>query len=227
MSLEIPEQQVTPEQKINTLEEDIKTLREKIEALEQENKELMEVALKDPLTGTFNRRGLNETTKMIFAQRNENDLEGERKPIAVLMLDIDDFKAVNDIYGHAEGDRILRETADFLRTCVRGSDIIARTGGEEFAIVFYKAEDQDIFNKFFDKNEGRARIGFDTELGGIKNHRVTMSGGVTMFQPDEDIKDLDNVISRADTALYASKSAGKDNIAIFTKDLDKKSADAS
>jgi diguanylate cyclase (GGDEF)-like protein len=230
MPAENPEQPLTPEQlriaeleaRVRNLEQENEGLKEEIKELEDEVKAEKEVSTKDHLTRVLNRRGLTEAIKTISAQRSANP-EEKHNPGAILVIDIDDFKAVNDVYGHPEGDRILREAAEYLEGSVRGGDLVARIGGEEFAIVFYGADGQRIYNKFFDKENSRSRIGFKTELGGIKYHVVTFSGGVTTFQPEENINNLDAVISRADTALYASKRTGKDRITIFVEDAEKNS----
>ena len=129
--------------------------------------------------------------------------------------------------GHTGGDRVLQKAADFLKDTVRGSDIVARTGGEEFVIIFNNANAQDIYNKFFDNGEGHPRLGFITELDGEKIP-INFSGGISMFGPDETVDDLDIVISRADVALYAAKEdektndgivRGRDRILIYSEEM--------
>jgi diguanylate cyclase (GGDEF)-like protein len=223
------EPEPTPEQKrIAELEKENMTLRQRNEALTAENEtlkgekeaerkekeELRNVATKDPLTLIFNRRGLKEAAALAFAQRNEGGPEKREKvkPITVLTVDIDNFKIINDAFGgHSEGDRILKEVADFLQGIIRQSDILARTGGEEFTIVFNNATEQDIYNKFFDPATGRSRLIFKTDLKGEgEKHPIELSGGITMLGPDESIENLDAVIDRADKALYRAKEDEKD-----------------
>jgi diguanylate cyclase (GGDEF)-like protein len=227
MSLENPEKkEQSDKERILQLEEEVKNLR-------VENKQLREAATTDHLTNILNRRGLDAATKDLFAQRGRSRENGEnreqRKPIGVLALDIDNFKVVNDAFteGHAGGDRILREAADFLKDTVRGSDIVARTGGEEFVIVFNNANAQDIYNKFFDHNEGRSRLSFVAELDGEKIP-INFSGGISMFGPDETIGDLDAVLRRADTALYVAKEdektedsimRGRDRMLVYNEEM--------
>jgi diguanylate cyclase (GGDEF)-like protein len=203
-------QPLSPEQEtIARLEEKIANLEKENAELKEENKRMEELATRDPLTNTLNRRGFKEAAGIHLGDR-------EKKPLGVLALDIDNFKYINDIYGHAEGDRILREAADFLKGHVRGSDIVARIGGEEFAIIYYGIDDQDVFNKFFDTAEKRSRVGFQTNLGGVRTH-ISFSGGITMFKPEENIENLDDALSRADTALYTSKNTGRDRLTLFTE----------
>jgi diguanylate cyclase len=227
MSLENPEnQEYSDKEKILQLEEKVKKLR-------VENEQLREAATTDQLTKILNRRGLEAATKDLFAQRRrsrENRENGEqRKPIGVLALDIDNFKIVNDAFteGHAGGDRILREAADFLKDTIRGSDIVARMGGEEFVIIFNNANAQDIYNKFFDHSEGRSRLSFVAELDGEKIP-INFSGGISVFGPDETINDLDIVLSRADVALFVAKEdektkdgimRGRDRVLVYSEEM--------
>src|SRR5205085_6822138 len=90
--------------------------------------ELGRLALIDPLTGLANRRHMDEALSLLLAPTNT-------RPFAVLVLDLVDFKAINDDYGHATGDEVLRTVADRLRTCVRAGDLVARLGGDEFVAV--------------------------------------------------------------------------------------------
>src|SRR5205807_7374797 len=89
----------------------------------------------DPLTGLFNHRAFHERLRQALANASRS-----HDAVSILMLDIDDFKRVNDIYGHGAGDEILRSLADTLKDAVRSSDVVYRLGGEEFAIVIVSRE---------------------------------------------------------------------------------------
>ncbi len=228
MSLENPQEQLIPDQ------ERIIRLEEEIRALRAENEKLREAATTDPLTNALNRRGLKEAAKIAFAQRREGDEEKKKKPVGVLVLDIDNFKIINDAFkeGHSGGDRILQEAVAFLKNAVRGSDIVARIGGEEFAIVFNNANTQDIYDKF-SKSTGRARLGFIATLDG-EEIPINFSGGISMLEPHETIDDLEVVLQRADKALYRAKedekteggiTRGRDRILIYNKEMEGSESD--
>jgi diguanylate cyclase (GGDEF)-like protein len=184
-------------------------------ALRQENERLERIALKDPLTGMFNRRGLTETTSYLYPSKDREvakeersvDLERQRAT-AVLIADIDNFKIVNDTYGHPAGDLVLKKAADFFRENLRATDIVSRWGGEEFVAVFRGAKAQDVINKFYQKTDGRAELNLEIELNGEKM-TITMSGGVTDLVPGETIE---TAVARADQGLYRAKENGKNRI---------------
>jgi diguanylate cyclase (GGDEF)-like protein len=170
--------------------------------------QLQVLANTDPLTGLFNRR-------VFFEQ-----LEQERAKVArlsnysvvLLMLDLDFFKRVNDIYGHASGDAVLKAFADIARNNSRTIDIPARLGGEEFAILLIGADknDSQIMAERFRKQVEEIVIAH--ELGLV---RITVSIGAACVLAD-DING-EAVMNRADAALYKAKENGRNQICWFTR----------
>ena len=148
----------------------------------------------DPLTGLPNRRRLEEE----FVRR-------ERK-ISLMAVDIDNFKRVNDIHGHAAGDKVLRITAQVIRAAVRDSDIPARVGGEEFAVLLPNAD----INIARDVAE-RLRRTFAQTFFGEGVGQLTISIGVATMRRGESPEEC---LVRADTCLYAAKRNGRDRIVV-------------
>jgi diguanylate cyclase (GGDEF)-like protein len=167
--------------------------------------ELQREASLDPLTGLKNRRRFEEDLRMAMARARREGATG-----AVLMLDLDDFKRVNDSYGHPAGDRTIEEIADVLRQRSRESDTLARLGGDEFAIVLPRCSLVE------------ARVVAESIAGAIREHRpaqsdaepITASIGVAMFG-DNPRTSVESVVSEADTAMYAAKDGGRDGVRIF------------
>jgi diguanylate cyclase (GGDEF)-like protein len=160
--------------------------------------DLTKAATVDPVTELFNRRH--------FEARVQAEVQRSRRQIldlALLMVDIDDFKRVNDTLGHLEGDRVLRDVADLLRSGVRVFDVCARYGGEEFAIVMPGASEQvavQVAERI--RSQVQERLKSDPVP-------ITISVGVGTLQPGESAEDL---ISGADRALIAAKKAGKNTV---------------
>jgi len=167
------------------------------------NKQLEFLAHHDPLTALPNRRHFNDNVENALSlfKRNKNDK-------SLLFFDIDDFKKVNDTYGHLIGDKVLVRIAELLKSTIRKSDYISRWGGEEFSILLH---DIDI-----DKSEAFAlklknSIASDDLLKKYVQSGVTASFGVTGFKDDDTI---DSIVSRVDTALYEAKNSGKNQVKI-------------
>jgi two-component system, cell cycle response regulator len=153
------------------------------------------VATVDPVTGLFNRRYF-ETRLQAEVQRARR----QQQDLALLMVDIDDFKRINDTFGHLEGDRALRDVADLLRRGVRIFDVCARYGGEEFAIVMPGATRQmavQVAERIRQGMHDRSRVA---------PLPMTLSIGVGFLGPDQSQEDL---IASADRALISAKRAGK------------------
>jgi diguanylate cyclase (GGDEF)-like protein len=153
----------------------------------------------DGLTGLNNRRALDEVLRRCLV-----DLQSQNSPAALLMLDVDRFKQFNDMHGHVAGDQALVHVAQTLRSQARASDIVARFGGEEFAVVFTATSAGEIRER-----AERLRLAISSravECDG-RDVRITASAGLAEAQSDDAVADW---IRRADTALYAAKKAGRD-----------------
>ena len=163
----------------------------------------------DPLTGLLNRRGfVRELTQQIAYARRYGDGG------AVLFLDLDDFKYVNDTLGHSTGDEVISDLARVVRKRLRETDIFARLGGDEFAVLLPHtsvSEAETVSNSLLEA----VRDGCALSPG--EGRRVTISVGITGFQ--EPGKDLtpDDILIDADVAMYAAKEAGKDRVAVASK----------
>lgn len=158
----------------------------------------LELAVTDPLTGLRNRRYV----------RRHLDAATRAGGAAVLLIDIDRFKPINDLHGHAAGDAALREVADRLRRHVRAADVVARYGGEEFLVVMAGA--------LVEEAEGvaeRLRLAIAEEPVDIGSARlrVTISIGIAVARPGEG---TDSVVTAADSALYRAKRGGRDRVEI-------------
>ncbi|MBI3927610.1 MAG: sensor domain-containing diguanylate cyclase [Armatimonadetes bacterium] len=173
-------------------------------SLAMENHRLYELSVLDGLTNIYNRRYLEQRLgkEMAYARRF-------RKPLSVLLLDIDFFKRLNDTYGHQAGDHALREVSDTLSATLREYDVVARYGGEEFAVIL-PATPRTI----------GATIGERLRLA-VEQHPfryrdkvlpVTISLGVASFP--EDGGSPEEVLRAADRALYRAKQAGRNQVAL-------------
>jgi diguanylate cyclase (GGDEF)-like protein len=169
--------------------------------------ELEREAGQDPLTGLKNRRRFEEDLQMAMARARRENTTG-----ALLMLDLDHFKQVNDSHGHPAGDQLLQETADVLRRRSRKSDVLARLGGDEFAVVLPRC------------SPGEARLAAEAIADAIRAHQpkgegvepLTASVGVAMFG-DHPRTSISSVVSEADTAMYAAKDGGRDGVRFFDR----------
>lgn len=166
------------------------------------NERLQRLAVTDALTGLANRRALFEALgrEIERYRRHPRDL-------AVIMFDLDGFKAVNDRHGHTAGDRLLQDVASLAARTVRGTDTLARYGGEEFAII---APETDVEQARQMAERIRTAIAASEVAGEEGPMRVTASFGIAMLEPDD--AGPESVMSRADAALYTAKAAGRDRV---------------
>ncbi|HET6420752.1 MAG TPA: diguanylate cyclase [Geobacteraceae bacterium] len=184
----------------------IKTLQDQ---LKQANELLLAISHTDHLTGLYNRRYLEETLEREFrrTQRKGNNL-------AVMILDIDHFKMVNDTYGHQQGDYVLCKIAALFQRVLREYDTAARFGGEEFIAVIPEtslSEARNIAERI------RASIEETLFSVGDEKIRITASFGVSAF-PAEEIRSADDLIRVADKALYSAKIKGRNRVELMPPD---------
>ena len=166
---------------------------------------LSSLAVTDALTGVFNHRFFQEglNVEILRAQRYKHNL-------SMIIFDIDGFKNYNDLYGHLEGDRVLKSVAQEIRKNVRQVDIICRYGGDEFVVILPSTHTKGA--KFVAEKVRNSVASLD--LLNVENHkviRVTLSGGVAEFK--EGMK-KEQLINLADRALYSAKSEGKNRISV-------------
>jgi diguanylate cyclase (GGDEF)-like protein len=164
-------------------------------------------AVTDGLTGLFNHEYFTAVLR-----RETQRSKRHASAVSLIMLDVDDFKAVNDTYGHLEGDRILVKLAGLLTQSLREIDIAARYGGEEFAVIL---PDTNRTGAFVVGDRIRRRVEEHFRRG-KDGPAVSVSGGVATF-PD-DAADVDQLVKRADEGLYRSKAAGKNRITMIGGD---------
>ena len=187
------------------------------EAVTERTRELRELALRDPLTGLRNRRFLWEVipTATGEARRDQPDERREADPDRVtgfLMVDIDHFKAVNDTYGHAAGDVVLRGFSRLLQEAVRSDDIVVRWGGEEFLLVLRRTRAEALAG-FADRLRRKvAEQVFELPDGTELRKTCSVGGCCYPFYAHEADLNLEQVIAVADAALYRAKESGRDRI---------------
>lgn len=170
------------------------------EEISRLNDRIKKLAITDPLTGLFNRNYIN-----MFVKTSYIPLWKRRKfPLTVAILDIDNFKSINDIYGHMKGDEVLKKFGQIIRKTIRNSDIPIRFGGEEVLIIFPSSTKEQALTAI-----KRIREQLIKENFGI-GRPVTFSSGLSGFPSDIDSPgDLEKLIEIADQRLYKAKKLGK------------------
>jgi diguanylate cyclase (GGDEF)-like protein len=167
--------------------------------------ELALQASQDPLTGLKNRRRFEEDLRGELARSHRYGVAG-----ALLMLDLDHFKQVNDTLGHPAGDRVLAEIATVLRGRARETDVLARIGGDEFAIVLPRCELKEA-----EEVSGEIIVAIRERMGAEPDAPpITASIGIAPFGVGERLS-YETVLDRADAALYAAKGSGRDQMKVF------------
>ncbi len=182
--------------------EKLEEQKEEIMKLREELRKVKEEANIDSLTGLRNRRSFERALHEFF-----RDYKKYKYPFSIIMLDIDNFKKINDTYGHLAGDKVLKEIGKILKTYLRAKDIPARTGGEEFTIILpgiTKKEAMAVAERL-----RRVISNHTIEYEGHKIH-VTASFGVAEMR--DDIETPEDLLKEADEKLYKAKKTGKDKV---------------
>ena len=175
--------------------------------LEEKNQELRIMASKDALTGLYNRQFLDE-----ILEKEWHRSERHGHPLSMAMVDIDDFKKINDTYGHKAGDTILVKIAETFIKNLRKNDFVARYGGEEFAFIFPETDLKNACH--ITKMINRFVKDLDISFVGDKVKSLSISCGVSAAYPSEAGDSVDKLIKRADDALYDAKRSGKNRVII-------------
>jgi len=189
--------------------------------------ELERLATEDDLTGLKNRRYLGEFLRQILRHATQEGFQ-----VTLLLFDIDDFKRYNDAFGHTVGDRVLREAALLIRRCCREHDVVARIGGDEFAVVFWDRPDlpanpheperrtaaEHPRQAYFMAERFRRQISDSnlSSLGAGGQGTLTISGGLAAFP--QDAQNAEALFERADQALLEAKRQGKNRIVLVGRE---------
>lgn len=162
-------------------------------------KKIRENSIRDPLMGIYNRKYFFETLRNIIK-------DDENRKFAIVMVDLDDFKKINDEYGHQIGDIVLMEISKIILEGIESKDILARYGGEEF--IVYIHDINNIENKFEKIREAIESRNINSTTGNILN--ITATFGISIYKGN----DLNKTVQQADESLYIGKSKGKNRIII-------------
>ena len=167
-------------------------------------------SIRDPLTGLFNRRYMEDSLERELSRANRN-----KSSVAIIMMDLDRFKMFNDTFGHQAGDALLRGFGDFLIKNTRGQDIACRYGGEEFAVVL---SDTTLAGALKRANILREEVRqLKVHYGGELLGMVSLSVGLALF-PDHGTT-IAEVLRAADQALYSAKREGRDRVCVWSSEV--------
>jgi len=203
-------------EEVDLMKKNISSIKHYLEAAKPviESQILMEklkdTSLRDGMTGLYNRRFLDEFIDKILSQASRSN-----DTYAVLMLDVDFFKMVNDTYGHDVGDKVIVSLSKILKNSIRESDLAIRYGGEEFLIMLHNANDEGMRSVADKIHSEFAKLSFDVGTG--EPLRKTISIGIAKFPMDGDT--IWKCIKYADTALYEAKNTGRNKIVEFTPEM--------
>ena len=192
-----------------------KEVKERTYELEQANKKLDIISRTDELTQLPNRRDMHKTIEKEVERANRTG-----KPFSVIFIDIDHFKNVNDTYGHATGDAVLKSVSSTIRSLLRKYDVLARYGGEEFLTLLPETEVNDaalVAERF------RKQIENQTIFFGDQEIKATITLGVAQYDSS---LGAERCIQLADKALYDGKETGRNKVVIWTEELESKTTNA-
>ncbi len=182
-------------------QQDVDAAEKRIAQLEQELREVTDLVRSDPLTGALNRRGLEERMQAELARAGRHG-----GPLALALLDLDQFAATNNQFGHAGGDAVLCHLVDMCRLLLRASDGIARLGGDEFVVLLPDTPGADAMATLL-----RLQRSLANRVLEVQGQRVPVqfSAGLAQWKPGEE---ADALLRRADAALYAAKREGLNRV---------------
>lgn len=167
--------------------------------------EYIKVYITDRLTGLYNKEYLESYFSYII-----KGVESKKDSYILCMLDIDNFKKVNDKYGHARGDRVLKYVSKIILRNVRSGDFIGRFGGEEFVVIFHKVTVKKV-KEIVERIRREVAESSLVDVSEYKKIKCTVSAGIEEIRYDDT---LESVLERADKKLYKAKSLGKDRVVV-------------
>lgn len=179
---------------IDVKAKEIETLREELEGIKK-------TAKTDILTGLLNRRGFDEAMAMILENTNLSDT-----PLSIIMLDVDRFKQVNDNYGHLIGDNVLKMLSKIIKANIKGKDIAARYGGDEFILGLPETPVDGAYILAEKFRNSLWKMNWKIKNSGESIGHISISLGVTLYKKGQS---LEETIQAADQALYRSKNSGR------------------
>ena len=163
-----------------------------------------QLARTDSLTGLNNRRAFFDLGNTAFQNARRY-----KHPLSVVLLDLDKFKNINDVYGHAVGDSVIKRTADLISSSLRETDITGRLGGEEFALILNETNGEQAMEL-----AERLRLEIaNSPLDAVEH----FSGSLGVAEQEESCQSLDDLIALADEALYAAKQQGRDRVILYNR----------
>jgi len=185
------------------------SIHKDISKRKEEEDRLSHLALHDPLTGIANRAQFEKSLEETLEESKENNFF-----FSLLFLDLDGFKAVNDILGHEFGDHLLTQVAERIQGCIRSKDVAARLGGDEFAVLLPKSQDIET-TKLIAERILQA-IGTTVSHEG-ETAEFGVSIGIASFPADGDT--VESILKASDKAMYAAKKAGKGQYKVYSETL--------
>jgi diguanylate cyclase (GGDEF)-like protein len=192
--------------------------RARIKSLESENERLKELVYKDELTSVFNRRGFSEEVERIKTIESQKQQQNRRRSklsvtsLALIFIDLDNFKKINDHHGHEVGDEVLKRVGSLLTHAVRPSDIVGRWGGEEF-LVALPGEDEE--GAYLAAQHVRDSLRKEKVLAAGRT--VPLSASIGVAELNAAPAPFQDLVARADAAMYRAKSNGKDQVVKATQ----------
>jgi diguanylate cyclase (GGDEF)-like protein len=181
----------------------LRDVTERVRLLE----DVQQLAIRDALTEAYNRRHFFHLANQILEQSIRY-----QRPVAILVLDIDHFKRINDAFGHITGDRVLKRFTTLCKQVTRASDILARYGGEEFVIFLPETTRRNAYSV---AERLRQKVASTPVLDGEESIYMTVSIGVASYDPLSPAVSLDVLLGRADQSLYQAKQNGRNRVVLW------------
>jgi diguanylate cyclase len=184
-------------------QQEVQEAEQRIHTLEQKLQHMSELVREDQLTGSLNRRGLDDVFERETARADRRGT-----PLCIAILDLDDFKRLNDTYGHLAGDAALKHLVKIVKETLRSMDVIARFGGEEFLILLPETTVEAASQTMTRLQRELTKHFF---MHDNEKVLITFSAGVALRHPNEDQSSL---VKRADKAMYQAKQTGKNRVVV-------------